>query len=62
MLTPVATRARIVDCPMPDEPPRKMATRGAVASLMSALEARISLSETMIGEVWSNSQWVWTVT
>jgi hypothetical protein len=33
---------------MPDVPPTKTATRGAVTSLTSALEACISLLETMI--------------
>ena len=43
MLAPVATRDLTVYWPMPDVPPTKTATRGAVASLMSALEACIAL-------------------
>lgn len=47
MLAPVLTRALIVSFPMPDVAPAKTATRGAVASLMSALAAFILSYETI---------------
>lgn len=47
MLAPVATKALMVSFPMPDVPPTNTDTRGAVASLMRAFEARTALSDTI---------------
>ena len=49
MLAPVATKALTVNFPRPFVPPTTRATPGAVASLMSALEACISLYKTIVG-------------
>src|SRR5690349_14807350 len=48
MLVPAATKALSVNLPIPEVPPTTTAPRGAVASLMSALEALISVKETIV--------------